>query len=353
MPKVPEYRVRLFLSVDLTGSTAFKHKNHNPLEWIKVFQRFYKTFPSNVKFKYVSLCDTTPYLDPTEVADGAPKLWKTIGDEIIFTCRVTSLCHLSCAFRAFIETLNEFGNEIKNNYPDLNTKGNAWVASFPTPNVSLKPLRMERKQGEAPGDALTGDNEITSEEMEKEVDETPHLFDFLGKGIDAGFRISKNSEINKLTASPGLAILLCEAAESQITTGFTSNIRLDEMQSFKGVANGFPYPVLTIDTFRDQDHQDLMMLQREILSIPMNFDHKKLKRYLTSYMKHHEIEISEVNLHYGKGKSEPPEFYQKYRARWQQELENEQSNYDDLGKRNLDSGASDKILEIPDAINVE
>ena len=30
--KVPEYRVRLFLSVDLTGSTAYKHSHKNPLE---------------------------------------------------------------------------------------------------------------------------------------------------------------------------------------------------------------------------------------------------------------------------------------------------------------------------------
>jgi hypothetical protein len=249
--------------------------------------------------------------------------------------------------------LNEFGSQIKDNYPELNTKGNAWIASFPTPNVSLKPLRIDQADNAASEDSLTGSNELTSEEIEIEVDKNPHLFDFLGKGIDAGFRISKNSEINKLTISPGLAVLLCKAAESRTITGYDSEIRFDELQNFKGVAEGSPYPVLTIDTFRDKEHENLIALQREILNLPKSADFQRLHRYLTAYMKYNSIEIPSMILQYGKGKSEPPEFYQKYRARWQQELENEQSNYDDLGKRNLDSGASDKVLEIPDAINVD
>ena len=51
--KAVEYRVRLFLSVDLSGSTAFKNskdgegrKTGEPPNWVIVFQRFYSDFPS-------------------------------------------------------------------------------------------------------------------------------------------------------------------------------------------------------------------------------------------------------------------------------------------------------------------
>lgn len=48
-----DYRVRLFLSVDLSGSTAFKNsKDGEALKagatpnWVTVFQKFYTDFPS-------------------------------------------------------------------------------------------------------------------------------------------------------------------------------------------------------------------------------------------------------------------------------------------------------------------
>lgn len=346
MPTVPEYRVRLFLSVDLTGSTAFKHKNENPLEWIKAFQKFYRDFPQKIGNNYASICKEMHYLLQTEVESGLPRLWKTIGDEIIFTCKITSLCHLSAAFKAFIKTLNEFGGDIKSKYPDLNTKGNAWVASFPTPNVSLKPLRASEQQQENIQDALTGGNESTSEEMEQEVDTNPHLFDFLGKGIDAGFRISKNSEIERLTISPGLGILLLEASESKKITAWDYPIRLDELQSFKGVANGSPYPVLTIDTFRDDSQKELIEIQRKVTGSSKQ-EPKELMDYLTKYIKYNKIEIPSVRIQMGIGEFNVPKFYHEYKVLWEAEQQREIDNYRDLKNDSLDKTAVDQRIPIP------
>ncbi len=46
------YRVRLFLSVDLSGSTAFKNSKHGEdrergatPKWVTVFEQFYTGFP--------------------------------------------------------------------------------------------------------------------------------------------------------------------------------------------------------------------------------------------------------------------------------------------------------------------
>ncbi|MCE2564176.1 hypothetical protein [Komagataeibacter sp. FNDCF1] len=92
--KVPEYRVRLFLSVDLTGSTAFKHKQQNTLKWIKAFQNFYGEFPKLLRNEYSKVCSDGRQLVEDERENGYPKLWKTVGDEILFCCRLRSAIHL-------------------------------------------------------------------------------------------------------------------------------------------------------------------------------------------------------------------------------------------------------------------
>ncbi|KQQ58761.1 hypothetical protein ASF69_15595 [Rhizobium sp. Leaf311] len=291
--RVPEYRVRLFLSVDLTGSTAYKHKKQNTLEWIKAFQAFYGQFPRILSEKYAEACNLSPSITQYEISNGEPKLWKTVGDEILFCCRLYSHCHLGAAISAFIESLKDFGVTAKTY--ELNTKGNAWVGSFPSPNCSIMPIK---KNGGDTEDSLNGKNDIPTEDNELRVDAEPSNFDFLGKGIDAGFRISKNSAIDTLTISPGLGILLAQAAGSHRVTGFKRSIRLVEMQVFKGVANDSPYPVLTIDTSRDDRHETLLIQQRELLGQPKPPANDELEKYLVSYLDYNGIEIPKIKSTY-------------------------------------------------------
>jgi len=99
--KPPGYRVRLFLSVDLTGSTAYKNNTVDTLQWVKTFETFYRAFPTRLKNEYNRLADgdNAPHLAQEEKEHGCPLLWKTIGDEILFCCKLTSLPHLSlCAY---------------------------------------------------------------------------------------------------------------------------------------------------------------------------------------------------------------------------------------------------------------
>lgn len=310
MPSIPEYRVRLFLSVDLTGSTAYKHKLGNSLEWVKAFQKFYTEFPQILGKNYSSACEKCDDLHQVEIESGVPKLWKTIGDEILFSCRIFSLCHLATAFNAFVDTLVEFGAATKSQ--GLNTKGNAWVASFPTPNVSIRAIKTI---SDASNDAFTGRGDLPTEDNEDEIDKDPSHFDFLGKGIDAGFRISKNSAIDNLTVSPGLGLLLCQAGKNDITR-YNKKIWLTEMQTFKGVANDTPYPVLTIDTFRDANHEAIISKQRNFLGRSNSPAFTELEEYLRLYLEFTNIEIPSVKAMYSSAKFEPPEFYRNYRDQW-------------------------------------
>lgn len=346
--EVPAYRVRLFLSVDLTGSTAFKHSKSSPLEWLKAFQQFYGTFPRKLSELYQQIGQSAGLSDK-ELESGSPKLWKTVGDEILFCCKIESVHHVSVCIEAFIQTLQQFGEVIQQF--NLNTKGNAWVASFPTPNSSIMPISAE----DSATDSLSGNNDLVSEEMEERADLHPNKFDFLGKGIDSGFRISKNSSIDTLTISPGLGILLLDACQNKKLTKFERKIRLAEMQCFKGVADGNLYPVLVIDVFRNKDYEELVNAQNNLLGVRYKQDHEELQNFLKEFLNFYKIEIPEVKLYAADSTPICPSFYEIYKNEWERSKEElvaknslEEESINDIdekeSKENLQLDQSEKFV---------
>jgi hypothetical protein len=309
----PEYRIRLFLSVDLVGSTAYKSKDGNTnLKWIKAFQKFYGEYPKQFAKNYKSVCADTPEICKDE-AKNTPKVWKTIGDEILFVNRVNSITHLGAYVRAFSDTLIEFGREVNSAF-GLNTKGNGWIAAFPNPNRSIR-LSVNGS------DPLIGENEVLTEEFEAAVDEKPSNYDFLGKGIDGGFRIARNSSIESLTISPALAYLLCKAKRNVDTTKFDNRFVFHEPQEFKGVVKDQKYPVISLITSRDDGFDKLQSLEAELLDRPREANFVTLFDYLEVYIKHHRIEKPELRLTAQGASVEPPEHYKKYIEEWKEDLE--------------------------------
>ncbi len=338
IPTLPEYRVRLFLAVDLVGSTAFKNRNSNPFKWQKTFQKFYDEFPGLLTTKFDEVAQWATNLHSAEKEFGGPKLWKTIGDEIIFCCRLRSVCHLTACIEAFMSSLQEFGESIEAAC-GLDTKGNAWVASFPTPNSSIRPLLPNRNE------CMSYD--IISEELEIQADEEPHLFDFLGKGIDSGFRISKNSTVNHLTVSPGLAILLITGAENCGVTQFNKKIRLHDAQIFKGVAENNPYPVLVMDVYRDEKKAKLIEQQTTLLGQKYHQENSCLKEYLIDYLSAHSIEIPKLPIICHRdlkdlGDESLPDFYMEFTEDWKREVKEGKESYSD---DDINTTASTEIKE--------
>ena len=242
-----------------------------------------------------------------------PKVWKTIGDEILFVNRVQSVTQLGAYLKDFERALVEFGSDVKAAY-DLNTKGNGWVAAFPTPNRSIT-LSTDGM------DPLLGGADILTEDFEAEVDLNPQKYDFLGKGIDGGFRISRNSSVEALTISPALAFLLCRAKRNVDTTGFDCRFVFHEPQMFKGMMNGDRYPVVSIITSRDQIYDELQDLEAKLLDRPREADFVSLSSYLEKYIRHHGIEKPELKLTARSADVDPPEHYQKYIREWKADQE--------------------------------
>jgi len=304
---MPGYRVRLFLSVDLTGSTAFKAKNTS-FDWLKEFQKFYGGFPKIFGNKYSTVCKQIHALTDDEQGC-VPKVWKTIGDEILFVNRVNSITHLGAYVSAFAEALVEFGMQVSKH--DLNTKGNGWIAAFPSPNCSIK-IDLDEES-----DPIAGRDDLPTETFESDVDQYPQRYDFLGKGIDGGFRISRNSSVDTFTISPALAYLLAKAKTNPDTTGFSENFRFHEPQTFRGVLNGQRYPIVSIDTVRGTKEKELGALEAKLLQKPNLADDTTLRKYLKEFIDHNGIEMPHLRVSGGEAEVTAPDHYRDYAEQWE------------------------------------
>ncbi len=348
--KAPDYRIRLFLSVDLTGSTAFKSKNDSQL-WRAAFREFYGRFPQSFERSFSAKCIDIGAMSDAEKRS-TPNVWKTIGDEILFVNRVLSITHLAAYVSAFSDTLHTFGAYIGDTYNGLNAKGNGWLAAFPSPNTSIA---ISHTAGEDP---YSGSHGVESEEFESQVDENPRDFDFLGKGIDGGFRISKNSTVDTFTISPALAFLLAEAASNPGLTKFNLEFNFNELQSFKGVLDGALCPIISIDTMRSDDERELRELETNLLGRSAVIGKSRLaqlKQYLEKFIDFRGVEKPSLKLSHSHPDVAPPVHYEDFVAAWNESknsaVEQDQGQVDASAKDG-DSANDVKLPPVDEASKV-
>lgn len=217
---------------------------------------------------------------------------------------------------AFSDALKEFGKQIE--MDKLNTKGNAWVAAFPTPNTSINTSTLSDLDEVASGQFYevgqvgADDSYAVTESQEEDVDRVPHKYDFLGPGIDGGFRISKNSTVESLTVSAGLAYLLCKATDAKAVTKFDGNLRFRESQIFKGVCSGEPYPVVTLETSRDDRRESLAKLQADALGVRYDTETGSLQKFLEHFLEVYNIPVPVLRSSEQDDSPTPPREYTDY-----------------------------------------
>lgn len=294
-----EYRIRLFLSVDLSGSTAFKDSpagvdrdgGATP-RWVTVFQRFYTDFPAKYAGNYQRL------RNELSGNDQCPTLWKAVGDELIFCGRTTNKRSISVALVSFIQTLHDYRKDIFSENTDLNLKGAAWLAAFPEPNRAVQ----LRKANGGP-DLLTA-----SEALEEAADKRPFDYDFLGKAIDTGFRVASTAKPQRFSLSVQLARLLTSAPRG---LGNDYDIHIDQPILLKGVNGGEPYPILYIETLDHLGLSDIRRRERRILNRPPS--REDLAEYLMHYCNAVGTDDIVLPNDVGTDAAGPPESYLKHR----------------------------------------
>lgn len=130
-------RSLLFLSCDITGSTAFKQRRSAP--WLRTFLSFYREFPQQ-------LGDLLAEADRPLRFD----LWKAVGDEMIFTCAVDDERDVDLAVRL-------------------------WLAAMDGYELNRSALELR--------------------------DLTAYQYDYFGPSIDTGFRVTECSSVGEVCAA--------------------------------------------------------------------------------------------------------------------------------------------------------
>lgn len=329
-----EYRVRLFLSVDLSGSTAFKNsssgenRHRGPLpKWVTVFQQFYADFPAFFGSEFQK------QMNGSVGDDGCPKLWKAVGDELVFCGVISNQKTCIVALNAFIGTLHIYRKRLIEEEIDLDVKGAAWLAAFPEPNRTVQ-LRTERG---AP------DLFSASEALEGSADDEPFDYDFLGKAIDTGFRIAVNAKPERFVLSVQLARLL---ADADLTLGFAHDIRLDRPTTLKGVNRNEPYPMLYIDTMSHLPSEKTRLLEREALQENGPPTRAILVAYLEEYCTVVGTDEIMLKLDADAVDCDPPESYSQHKILIEKHL------LSMIGQE-FDGESDDETEEIGEALELE
>lgn len=237
--------LRLFLSVDITGSTKFKYTDFGKSHWLPIVSSFFWGFQDRMHQCWAkeSHRDHEDGL-PIE-AVGEPELWKSAGDELVFVKRVTQPFEPITAISAFQRALREYGEIIQSRSNHrLHLKGTAWLAGFPNINMAI-PLRTH-----SPPDAqIDDDNEIRVEIDARRLEVPLHQWEFVGPSMDIGFRLSELSTPRKLIVSTELAFLMSDVmGQCDLTDRF--NFVFDGGAVLRGILNDIDYPIIWIDTTR-------------------------------------------------------------------------------------------------------
>jgi len=198
-----EGQIRVFLSVDLVGSTAFKNSLRSESEsrlgpaWANVFVQFYNGFP--LLFERTLSNSSLP-------AELRPKVVKALGDELLLQTEVHNHSEARRVVQFLALAMSEYKRKNLMSY-NLLLKGTAWIAGFPNNNHKV---------------TLAG---------EKGQD------DFIGPSMDTGFRLAKHAKPAKLIVSVDLALLMINGHEG-------CALYCDGFEPLSGVLDGRPYPIL-------------------------------------------------------------------------------------------------------------
>lgn len=239
---------KLFLSCDLVGSTKFKQQNK---DWLPIFVDFYQSFPRKVM----------GLLDEERVPAGGFKLWKAVGDELIYVAAVQSESEIDYLVRLWIQAMDSYSADLRDMLlkadhgpkARLGTKGAAFLATFPTPDREVG-ISLDVKP-------RLDDTERDAEVINKEVlagGKTSHLRDYIGPSIDTGFRIFAACDEHTFTMSLEVAWALA-VHKKVMNQGLSedNNYFLHGQIPLKGVWGERKYPIFAIDRTPEDKKDDI------------------------------------------------------------------------------------------------
>jgi hypothetical protein len=199
--------LRLFLSVDMVGSTEFKARftGQDAEGWLGHFRTFFTSFPlmlvGQIGFQFLDE-EATPAID----------VWKVMGDEVLFTAEPQTAEELTSTLIALLRTMRLYEARHFTDLP-LRLKATAWFGDFDGPNIKVEIPELSSGAG-------------------------AH-FDYIGPDIDLGFRITK-------FAKPGIMVLSLDVVEVMLGAANLADAAVYVLgrETLKGVMFARPYPIV-------------------------------------------------------------------------------------------------------------
>ncbi|MBB5038717.1 hypothetical protein [Prosthecobacter dejongeii] len=214
-------KLKLFMSVDIVGSTHFKQRESKDRNqnWLNLFINFFQEFPDLLNTEITGLDSKLPLL----------RLWKALGDELIFTVelkhRKSAVQYIKALSRTMRKKVRIWHANSDATLKTLDLKGAAWLVGFPVGNAEIPLISSAGKDEENSGGTRSDDR------------------DYIGPLVDTGFRVKEYASSRKLALSADLAYLMLvnDWDETTMQLFFEGEIPL------KGVLQGKPYPIIWLD----------------------------------------------------------------------------------------------------------
>lgn len=249
-PEFLKPRLRIFLSADIIGSTALKQSRLGAFasnkkaeaSWFSTIQGFYFEAQQHLKAEWTELSNA---FDAPECFGDPPEIWKTIGDEVLFTKVLTDHRQVATTLQCWQKTLEKIRKFLFRDGLSLGVKSTAWLAGFPFRNKEVVLSGDSFSQDDAIENYYAENGRILNDYYENSRDDVN--VDYIGPSIDTGFRLTSLSSSRKLIVSVDIAYIL--AITSPTKNGPIDNIRMryDGQSQFKGVFGGGGYPIFWLD----------------------------------------------------------------------------------------------------------
>lgn len=209
----------LFVSFDLVNSTKFK--SYNYLNWFNVIYEITDTIRRKVKS-----------------IDENFQLWRSIGDEVVFTIVVSNVNKIEKIIEKVFYTLNDIHLTIKD--------GSIFRDSTTVKPINVLELREQNILSiKATAWLALVSSDIASEDLkynlryDYKVADNVKVVEFQGNDIDIGFRISKKcTNPRRLTLSLELAYILSKSKFVK------SKLHIISYDKLKGIWDNRLYPVI-------------------------------------------------------------------------------------------------------------
>ena len=224
-------RLRLFLSVDMVGSTHYKQSRQ---AWRPEILNFYSRFDHIFRSQYRTFSDLHEH-DVT-----APEFWKSNGDELLYVCELQGLSHAHAVMHVWLAALEQYRADDCEASKHLDIKSTAWIGLFPLPNCEVF-FRRGGSHLEA-SDPIVAQSDMRDEWY---ANPTTHTItrDFVGPSIDTGFRLTAWASASRLVLSVDLAYLLTGAYSRGIGP---LKLHVSGREKLKGIIDDQPYPTIWI-----------------------------------------------------------------------------------------------------------